>query len=274
MRKTVKIAVAAVLGMLVLTVALLLAHPLWLAPAVKAVANSQVPAVTGTAFRIDGIALNAYRGKVSLSGIVLENPEGYSERIALKVGRLDVTADMESVTSNVVVLKEVAISDVFVSYVSKDGVNNFDRIAKNASGKKEPSADSGAKTAPAAEDGAAAEGKEEPVRVVIDLLTVKDASVKMGMFTLPVPPITLTKVGEKSGGVTLAELGNQLLGAVLSAVGSAKDGVGALGLFLGDGVKDLKGQLESGDMKGVENSLRKGADALKEAEKALKSLFR
>ena len=60
----------------------------------------------------------------------------------------------------------------------------------------------------------------------------------------------------------------------MSAVGSAKDGVGALGLFLGDGVKDLKGQLESGDMKGVENSLRKGADALKGAEKALKSLFR
>jgi hypothetical protein len=91
---------------------------------------------------------------------------------------------------------------------------------------------------------------------------------------LPVPPITLTGVGRKSNGVTLAELGSQMLNAIMNGIGSAKDGLGALGALLGEGASDLKNQIRKGDMKAAQDSLRKSSEAVKDAAGALKSLFK
>lgn len=276
MKKALKIVLFSLLGLVLVTAALLLAHPFWLPPVAKSVARSKVPQITGTAFRIDGMELNAYSGRFSFKGIELENPQGFSERIFLKVENLDVVADMETVTSNVVVLEEVTIKGVFVSYVSNNGVNNVDQITENASrlNEKDEKADAASDSQSGKEGAAKDEPADAGVKVVIRRLNVSDASVKLAMFTLPVPAITLTDVGEKSGGVTLTELGNQLLGAIMSAVGSAKDGLGALGTLLGNGAESLKDQLKRGDTKAVRESVNKTTDTIKDAAGALKSLFK
>jgi uncharacterized protein involved in outer membrane biogenesis len=276
MKKALKIVLFSLLGLVLVVAALSLAHPFWLPPVAKSVARSKVPQITGTAFRIDGMELNAYSGRFSFKGIELENPQGFSERIFLKVENLDVVADMETVTSNVVVLEEVTIKGVFVSYVSNNGVNNVDQITKNASrlNEKDEKADAASDSQSGKKGAAKDETADAGVKVIIRRLNVSDASVKLAMFTLPVPAITLTDVGEKSGGVTLTELGNQLFGAIMSAVGSAKDGLGALGALLGDGAGSLKDQLKRGDTKAVRESVDKTADTIKDAAGALKSLFK
>lgn len=261
---------------------LLLAHPLWIGAAGKAAANRLVPDIVKTEFSLGRLSLNAYRGELSAGDVLLGNPAGFDERIALKVVSADVVADMGTVTGDVIVLKEVTVKDVFVSYVRKDGEDNFSRISKNvsSSGKKDVASvrEPDSKERPADEGQAgeyhAGKAGKKSRKVIIDRLHLSGITVKLGPIPLPVPPITLTDVGRKSNGVTLAELGSQLLNAIMNGVGSAKDGLGALGALLGESASDLKNQIRKGDMKAAQDSFRKTGEAVKDAAGALKSLFK
>ena len=266
MKKIVVAAVKALLGLILLLAVLLLAHPLWLAPAVKFAANSVVPGLTKTRFELGRLSLNAYDGRAAAGDLLLGNPEGYSESIALKVGAAEVVGDVADAMSDVIRLKEVVIRDVFVSYVSKDGVNNFDQISKNVSGPETESetVEPSAENSPARPDAKRVDGEgEKSKKVIIDRLSISGITVKFGPLPVPVPPITLTGVGEKSGGVTLMELGDQLLNAVMGAVGSVQDGLGALVPLVEGGADDFKKRIRKGDLK-----------AVKDAADMLKSLFK
>ena len=103
----------------------------------------------------------------------------------------------------------------------------------------------------------------ESAKVIIDRLDISGIVVKFGPVALPVPPIVLTGVGEKSNGVTLTELGSQLLTALMDGAGALKDGMGAIGALLGEGTGALGENLKKGDMK-----------AVKEAASLLKSMFK
>jgi hypothetical protein len=256
MKKTISVTVKVLLALAALLAALLLTHPLWLAPTAKTVANSAVPRIAGTRFELGKLSLNAYSGRFGAGDLVLYNPEGFSEPVALKVGEASVVADMSTVGSDVIRLKEVLVKDVFLAYTFKDGKSNFDVISQNASSGKGAEKPADEKKDAEGAKAESAEGK----RVIIDRLTLSGITVKLGPVPLPVPPITLTGIGEKSGGVTFVELGNQLLQTVLSAVGSAKDGLGALGALMGEGVDSLGKQMKKSD--------------LKEAAGAIKSLFK
>lgn len=274
MKALVKFLFAAVL----LFAVLLLAHPLWIGAAVRAVANRVVPGITKTEFDLGQVSLNAYRGELGVGDLLLGNPSGYGERVALKIGSADVVADMGTVTGDVIVLKEVTVKDVFVSYVHHDGTDNFSQISKNASSSGKKDVASAPEREPAAgekaADGRSGGAEKKSKRVIIDRLSLSGITVKFGPIPLPVPPVTLTDVGRKSGGVTLVELGNQLLNAIMNGVGTARDGLGALGSLLGEGADDLKKQFEKGDVKGAKDSLKKTGRAVKDAAEMLKSLLK
>jgi hypothetical protein len=264
MKKTVFAAAKILLGLVLLLAVLLLAHPLWLGPVARTLANRVVPGMTKTEFNLGSFAVDAYRGTVAVGDLLLGNPDGYDERVALKVGSVDILADTGTVASDVVRLKEVVVKDVFVCYARKDGMDNFARISKNVSGGKKSSSDQGVsqtegKSSPATEGGK--DGKSR--KVVIERLSVSGIVVKFGPVAMPVPPVTLTGVGEKSNGVTMAELGSQLLTAIMDGAGSLKDGAGMLGELLGDGAGAIGDQLKKGDMK-----------AVKDAASILKSMFK
>jgi hypothetical protein len=278
MKKIVKVAAKILLGLVLLLAVLLLAHPLWLAPAARSVANSVVPGITKTEFNLGNLALNAYSGNFSVGDVLLGNPEGYDERVALKVGEVKVVADMGTVADDVIVLKEVSVKDVFLSYVYNGGVDNFTQISKNASSgdaQRDVSAQKqeaeGKALAEKKADAKTSGGSEKKSKkVIIDRLSLSGITVKLGPVPLPVPPITLTDIGRKSNGVTLAELGSQLFNAIMNGVGSAKDGLKVLGSLLGDGAADFTKQLEKVDVK----RLQKTGGAVKDAAGALKSLFK
>lgn len=274
MKKIVKVAAKILLGLILLLVVLLLVHPLWLAPTAKGIANSVVPGITKTEFGLGRLVLNAYSGNFLVGDMLLGNPEGYDERVALKVGEVKVVADMGTVTDDVIVLKEVTVKDVFLSYVYNGGVDNFSQISKNASSGDPESGASKQKPEPAEKTSAGEKPEKKSKKVIIDRLSISGITVKLGPVPLPVPPITLTDIGRDSKGISLTELGNQLLNAIMKGVGSATDGLGALGALIGEGASDLKKQVENANVKGAQDSLKKTEDAVKDAAGALKSLFK
>ena len=137
--KFIKFLFKAILVIVVLVVVALLTLPLWFGPVAKGVANIAVPKVTLTDFNLAHLSLNPYTARFELGGLVLSNPQGYSEKIAAKVGELSFDAETLSLVTDVIHIEEITVKDVFVSYVDggENNVNNFQQIQYNVAGGKE-----------------------------------------------------------------------------------------------------------------------------------------
>ncbi len=215
----------------IVLVALVLAavHPLWLGSAARSVANSVVPGMTGTLFTLDEVGINAYDGCLEVRGLDLGNPPGYDEPCALRIDLARIALEPKSLVTDVIHVKEVTVDGLFVSHVSKDGVNNFDAISANM--KKDDAADGGE----SADDGEPKRGDEDSSekKFIIDRISVSNVTIKYGAIAIPVPmTVVIRDVGKKSGGASpvqaLMEILDQLFNAAVNAGVSAKDAVSLL----------------------------------------------
>ncbi len=119
-------------GILVfLVLSLVLTLPMWIKPVVCNIANSTVPGVVKTGFTLNDFGCNYFTGKFNIGEMQLNNPEGYDPVEAVKLGDLAAKVDMPSVFTDVIHIENIELRDLFISYVDKDGVNNFDAITKN-----------------------------------------------------------------------------------------------------------------------------------------------
>ena len=261
--KFVKTLIKTVLVIVVLLVVALLALPLWFGPVARGVANAAVPKVTQTGFNLAHLSLNPYTARFELGGLVLDNPQGYSEKIAAKVGELNFDAETLSLATDVIHIEEIAVKDVFVSYVNggENDVNNFLQIQYNVAGGKEKY-----DAAQAAKEAAEAAKSEEPAKdeapaaekpakkVIIDKLTISGIKMQWGVLPITVPvDICLTDIGRKSGGATFKEVGEQVWQSVMKSAGA-----------LGDAFKNL-GDLTSDAAKQATESVGKAAGAAADA---------
>ena len=272
--KVVKILLKVALVLVALVVVALLTLPVWFGPVVKTVANTAVPKVVKTDFHLGHLSLNPYTARFELGDMQLWNPQGYSEKFAATVGDIAFDADTMSLMTDVIHIEEIKVKDVFVSYVSggENRVNNFTQIQYNVAGGKEKYE---AKQAQAKADKAKAESEkieapeEKPEsgsskKLVIDKLVINNIKFKYGMITIPVPSITLTDLGKKSNGVTFAELGDQIMQAILKSASAVGDGIKALGGAVGDGAKML-GDSAGKATKAVGESASKATKAVSES---------
>lgn len=261
--------------LIVLVVAAVATLPFWCRPILRSGANYAVPKLTKTDFSIGHISINPYTGRLELGEVYLGNPTNYSEKCAVSVSNLVVDVAMSTVMSNVVHVTEIALDGAFVSYVSADGVNNFDQIQYNVAGSKEKFEENKAKSeAKKAEKEAKKAAKEEKrladrkaeldamskeerelkealyeaedaleelnkKRFAIDYIRISGLKVKYGILTIPLPKIELRDLGKNTNGVTAADVGSAVLSAVLNTMKS-------IGGAIGDGVKAVGGAIGSG----------------------------
>ena len=277
MKKLLKGLFAVVGGIILILVLALALHPLWIGSAVKFGAEKVGPKFTGTPIAMANCDINLYGGRVAFDGFVLDNPAGASEKVAASVGAFKVVVDPSTVASDVIVVKEITIKDIFASYVDVNGTNNFDVIAANATGPKteEPAE---------AEAEEPAEEEKPAKKVVIEKLTISGVKVNFGGFPIVVPvDITLTDIGKEKNGATLEEVGEKVSEAVMKSAGAIGDALkslggvgmealdGATGALQGAGVTATEALKNVGD--GAADSLKNAGDATKDALKdATKSL--
>ncbi len=297
MMKLVKFVFKTLVALALLAVLLVATLPLWLGPVARPLANRIAPKVTQTDFSLGHLSLNPYTGRLVVGDVQVGNPAGYSEPRAASLGRLVVSVDPTTVLGDVVHVREVALSDCFVSYLygGENGVDNITQLRMNVAGGKEKYEADRRRQESEEETSAQlpveADGEEGPSRrLVIDRLTITGVRVKLQMLTLPVPPITLTDLGKKSGGLTLAELTVRVWDAVLQGATRAGDGASALGGLinttaggLGTAVKDA-GKTTGESLKAATDSLqsaagsvndgvKKAADEAKRTAEAVKKLL-
>ena len=234
MKKALKVLLWATAGIVACAVLLALASPLWIGPVATAIANRTVPGFTGTDFRIDGFGLNPYSGSLRISGVKLSNPKGFGDAPAVSFSAFNVDLDVGSLFSDTVFVKEVVLDDLFVSYYSHDGKNNFDVIKANVKSATGP------KGGAANETGA--EAPSQGKKVVIARLFISGAKIKLvNSDILPpfmLPSLELTDIGKKSGGATIEEAWKQISDGVMKSFAATGDAAfGAADLF-GNTAKD------------------------------------
>lgn len=238
-------------------VLILAASPLWLGSVSKIVAESVVPDITGTDFDIDALSVNLYSGQVSAEGIVLKNPKGFKDADAVRVGKVDVKISMSSIKTNVIVVESVLVKDLFVSYVSSNGTNNFDYISSYASKSEDSEQD---------EKTQVSEAQDEGKKVVIDLVKLEGAKVKLGVVPLPVPNLELKDIGKESNGVILSEVLVTILDALIKSCGAVSDGV----ILLGEGLSNISIDAIKNAASISESALKESKDAVKGVQNAVK----
>lgn len=231
--KAIKLIVKILVCLVVAVVAIVLTLPLWIGPVAKTATNTVAPKITKTHVHLGDFGLNFYTGNFHMGDFQLENPAGYSQREAVTLGQIEVQLDPLSVASDVIHIRLIRIKDVFASYVSKDGVNNFDQILENAGMKGEEKA-AKPEEKPAAEKPA----DEKPAKkVIIDRFELSGVMVQLGPIPLPLPPLPLNDIGKESGGATLEEAWNQVFEAVMKSAGVLGEQLQALGGLAGEGAK-------------------------------------
>jgi hypothetical protein len=233
MKKLFKIVVGIFVVLLVLAIPLLI----WLDAAVVKTFNAAVPAALGVPATLQQASFRPIRGKASLRGIHIGNPEGYKTDGILDLASVSVKLDNRSLLSDTIIINEIFIDGLVVTYEKGLLNSNLGALIDSLSSGEEEPKEGEAKAEKAAEE---KPGK----KVVIKKLTIADSKMKFsitgaaaltggGGLPIPLPAITLTDLGQEKEGVTFVEAIQRVLKAIAGATGTAIAGSGKL---IGQGV--------------------------------------
>lgn len=280
----------------VLLVAAVLAHPCWVGKLVKTGAEQVGPRFTGTAIALDNCELNLYKGLVSIEGFKLDNPQGCREAVAASIGTARFRIDPISLATDVIVIKEITIKDLFASYEKLGEKTNFDVIAEHAAGPSSAEATEGrpdvseVKPAELTEKVEVESGTAEPTepkaekKFIIEQLTISGLKISYMGFPVVIPvDVNLTDIGKDSGGITLAAALFEIVDRVMQATGliggQLKDlgvkglDLGAAGLDVGTaGVTNALEAVKNLDVEGAKAILKDTGATLKTSGKDFKKL--
>jgi len=189
---------------------------------------------TQTKVQLNRVRLAITSGEGSISGFRVGNPQGFSSNDAIKVGSVSVKVNAQSIAGNgPIVIDEIAIDGPQINYeVTAEGNSNLQTIQKNtmsyagvdkAGSKKQEKA----------------EAKDGGRKLIIKDLYVRDGKVGVSHALLQgknldamLPVIHITNIGKNSGGATMAEVAEQVLGSITA---------GAMKAANVDIAKELKG---------------------------------
>lgn len=234
MKKPLKITVRILAVLVVLFVVLELS----LDRIVRTAVNAAGPAALGVPVSLQDADISLVRGRAALAGLHVGNPEGYKTAGLLDLDSIVVKLDRSSLFSDVIVVKEIAIDGLVVTY-EKGLLNSnlgalIDQLAAGEEGAEK------------AEEKAEAE-ESAGKKVVIDKLTIAGSKMNFsvtgaaaltggGAVPLPLPPIILTGLGREKEGITFVEAIQNVLKAIAGATGTAIVGAGNL---IGDAGKAM-----------------------------------
>ena len=249
-----KILGISVLAVLVLVVGLYITMQFFLGSIVKAGVNKFGPSITQTRVELQGANISPLSGAGTLTGIVVGNPQGWSQADAFRLGKVHISMEPFSVFKDHIVINELTIEQPEFLYETKIVASNIGDLLKNIE-KSIGGKDAEAKT----KDG-------KPIKMVVRKLVLKDGKVTLGVggaggvVTMPMPPLNMTDIGTAEGGITPAQVVYAIMRSVTTSVVSAS--TGALAKLGGTtGAASLEGAKQVGSaIKGIFGGSKKPAE--------------
>ena len=170
--------------------------------------EEQGSAATQSAVRVTGLDIRLTDASASLSGLSVANPEGFAGE-AIELGDFAVTLDAASLTSDVIVVKDISVDGARINVLQQGSRNNLRELLANL-----PAGDPD-ETAPASDEGAR--------KLIIERFSIANASASLSIPELgedrevTLPSIVVTDIGKATNGATGAQVAKQLLAPVMNA---------------------------------------------------------
>ena len=173
------------------------------------------PDILGVPVKLGGVKTDFAEQSATLNGLVIGNPPGFKTAHALSVKSVSMKLDVNSLTKDVIVIRDISVLQPEIAYEQKSGGSNFDVIQRNAE-----------KFAAEHTDGKLSSDKKgPPKKFIIERFNVTGAKAEVSAeilqgksLTAPVPDIHLTDIGKKSNGATAGEAAKQIVGALTASV--------------------------------------------------------
>lgn len=172
---------------------------------VKGALEHYGPKVLGVNVSVGAVAISTQNGRGVIREVVLGNPSGYSGTHSFRVGEVTVALDAATLTSDVVVIREISIDAPNIQYELVGGKANLDVIQQNI---ERYLAQSGGSGQPAGADNA----PKKERRYIIHAANIRKAQVRVtnpllkgGGLDFTLPDITLRRIGDDGVGVTAGE---------------------------------------------------------------------
>ena len=209
-------------GILILAVIALGAVWFHIGTLIKKGVETAGPQVTKVDVKLSGAGISLLGGRGLLSGLFVGNPQGYKTDSAVKVKKISVAVDPNSVFSDKVVVKEVVVKAPEITIEGSLSDNNLTQIQRNiaiftGSDGKKP-ADKSAASKPSAP------GK----KFVVNELLISGARVHVALkmfggqnITVPLPDIQLHNLGQDKDGISSGELMQIVTSKLLASIGPA-----------------------------------------------------
>jgi hypothetical protein len=201
--------------------------------------------IIGAEVRVDSVSLNLTAGQATLNGLHISNPEGFSTEYVIQLDQAKVTLDFDSITSDIMIVKEILIQSPAIIYEMSPGGSNVDILANNAKSY------SG--------NGTKSNKSDDAKKIIIENFYVNDGRVSLShkflkgkQLSVSMPNIHLRDIGEETQGATPEEVAGQIMGIIKSGVGT---GIASrsIGNTFGSGVDAVK--------KGTGKAIEKAKDA-------------
>ena len=238
-----KVIMRLVVALVVLIILAVLALGLFLDSAIKRGVETFGPKLTKVDITLQSVNLSILSGSGSIKGLVVGNPEGFSEPSAIRVGSASLSLKPSSLLSDKIVIKSIKVEAPEITYETTLRTSNLDKILANV---KE--ATGGGETEPAKPEEPAQPQEAKPAKKLeVDEFIITGGKVRgsvtgVGGVTVPLPDIRLTDLGTGPEGITAAELAERVLAAIKTGAAKAVSGsAGDLGKMATSAVKNAGG---------------------------------
>ncbi|MGH1486995.1 MAG: hypothetical protein ACRBCI_12325 [Cellvibrionaceae bacterium] len=165
-----------------------------------------------TSVNVSAVDITLTEGKGVINGLSVNNPQGYSNNKLLSVGDVGLQIDIESLTNNVKVIKQVYVKGVKLRAEQKNLTDtNIQALIDNL--KSQSSNTSGASKSKSGDD----------VLLMIEKLQFGESEIaleteKYGGKTIKLPGYTQTNIGSKSKGLTPDQVSQVIMKSLLDRV--------------------------------------------------------
>jgi hypothetical protein len=180
--------------------------------------NTFAPKITGTVVTLDSASVSPLTGSGTLKGLFVGNPEGWKSDKAFSFEKIHVSVVPSSIMGDHIIIKEVVIDSPQFVYETKIVSSNIKDLLAQIEKNIGDTSDKPAADQPKTKDG-------KPLKFEVKSFRLENAKVTLGVgptaITVPMPPIVLTDLGTKEGGITPDQIAVKVMTNILANITSA-----------------------------------------------------
>ena len=181
--------------------------------------NTFAPKVTGTKVTLDSATISPLTGSGTLTGLFVGNPEGWKSDKAFSFAKVHVSLVPGSLIGDHIVVKDVVIDGPEFVYETKIISSNIKELLKNIE------KNTGASEHKTTDQPASKDTGGQPLKFEVKSFRLQNAKVTLGVgptaITLPMPPLVITDLGTKEGGITADQIVVKVMPAILANITQA-----------------------------------------------------